>query len=108
MAQRKAASPSRLDNSHLLSSNNSSHIAYDRVNHFFDEDFVLEFVGKKLEEARGHRTLLVATTYDTTLRRSALLDGSSISFLFSDVQMANNLKQYIRSLHEDQQDTAGK
>lgn len=74
------------------------------IRFFFDDSAVLYMNGVQLDEARGHRTLLVATEYDLSLRRSALLEGSTIDFLFENKKRAAAVKRYIRCLHEEQQD----
>jgi hypothetical protein len=75
---------------------------------FFDIDAVIPIVSDKIWEAEGHRTMLEATRSNGVLQRLTLLEGRTIDFLFGlegEVEIYN-VKKYIRSLHEHQQNIA--
>mmetsp|Transcript_21634 Transcript_21634/g.31488 ORF Transcript_21634/g.31488 Transcript_21634/m.31488 type:complete len:173 (-) Transcript_21634:120-638(-) len=79
------------------------------IDFFIDLRVLYGLRGKYLEEANSHLILLEVTENDPSLRRSTLLDGRTIDFLFgNDVTRAFPAKQYIRCLHEEQQDMAVK
>lgn len=86
-----------------------------RPSFFFDFD-VIKHVGKRTEEeTRGH-SIMLASDVDSNLCIAALLDGSSIDFLFgvrradnrSAASRANDVKKFMRNLDEDGQQAIAK
>ena len=75
---------------------------------FFDQKYILTFDNILVEQARGH-IVLIHENNDFSLKIAALLDGSTIDFLFgarnnSDGKMKAELaKNYIRDQNQDRQ-----
>jgi hypothetical protein len=79
------------------------------ANFFYDEKIILS-LGNRIEEAKGH-VILLHEDNDISLRLGALLEGSTIDFLFGSKGIRNSnekikaerVKDYIKSLKQSQQ-----
>ncbi len=77
------------------------------LNFFLDVDVLLNCNGKEIDSAKGHLILFNSNDMENFLKVAALLDGSSIDFLFANKHgtqgstsriKINTVKKFIRSL----------
>lgn len=81
-----------------------------KANFFYDEDVAVTLGGRSIEELKGHMILLHSENAHD-LKLSALIDGSTIDFLFGSKGSApaelknrvKNVKNYLRELTHEQQ-----
>lgn len=84
---------------------------------FLDVDILISCNGKDIDAAKGHLILFNSDDMENFLKVAALLDGSSIDFLFASKQgtqgstsriKINNVKKFIRSLDTKGQEEVAK
>ncbi len=84
---------------------------------FLDVDVLINCSGKDIDAAKGHLILFDSNDMENFLKVAALLDGSSIDFLFANKHgtqgstsriKINNVKKFIRSLDTKGQEEVAK
>ncbi len=87
------------------------------LNFFLDVDVLVNCSGKDVDAAKGHLILFDSNDMENFLKVAALLDGSSIDFLFANKRgtegstsriKINTVKKFIRSLDTKGQEEVAK